>query len=88
MKEKSAENVIQPYLSGILAQKGRGVAILSDNITEIKNKVLSEVCDQLYIKRLFANLFHPQGDAKVENVQNILKKTLTKFMDSSDIEWD
>ena len=31
MKEKSAENVIQVYLSGILALKGSSVAILSPN---------------------------------------------------------
>ena len=45
MKEKSAENVIQAYLSGILAYKGRNVAMLIYNGTEFKNKVLNEVCD-------------------------------------------
>ena len=51
MKEKSAENVVQAYLSGILVHKGRSVAILSDNGTEFKNKVLNEACNQLGIKR-------------------------------------
>ena len=37
MMEKSAENVIQDYLSGILAHKGRSVTILCDNGTEFKN---------------------------------------------------
>ena len=36
IKEKSAENVVQAHLSGILAQKGRSVAMLSDNGTEYK----------------------------------------------------
>ena len=31
MKEKFAKNVVQAYLSGILAHKGESVAILSDN---------------------------------------------------------
>ena len=48
-----AENVIQAYLSGILAHKCGSVAILSDNSTEFKNKVLSEACDQLGIKKVF-----------------------------------
>ena len=69
MKEKSAENVVQAYLSGILSYKGRSVVILSNNCTEFKNKVLSEVCDQLGIKRLFSNLFHSQENARVGNVQ-------------------
>ena len=34
MKEKSAEHVIQAYLSGILAHKGGHVAILSDNMAQ------------------------------------------------------
>ena len=46
MKEKSAENVIKTFVSGILAHKGRSVAILSDKGTEFKSKVLNEVCDQ------------------------------------------
>ena len=73
---------------GILVQKGVNVVILSYNGTEFKNKVLNEVCDQLDIKRLFSNPFHPQGNAKVENVHNFLKRTLTKFLDSSSLEWD
>ena len=77
MKKKSVEKVVQAYLSGILTHKGGNVAILSDNGTEFKNKVLNEVCDQLGIKRLFANPFHPQGNEKVENIHNFLKRTLT-----------
>ena len=37
MKEMSAENVKQAYLSGILAHKGGSVAILSDYGTEFKS---------------------------------------------------
>ena len=66
MKEKSVANVVQTYLSGILAHKGEHVAILSDNGTEFKNKVFNKVFDQLDIKKLFSNPFHPQGNAKVE----------------------
>ena len=74
MKEKSAENV-QAYLFGILDHIGRSVAILSDNGTEVKNKVLNEVCDQLAINRLFSIPFNPQGNAKMENTHNLLRRT-------------
>ena len=60
IREKSDENVILAYLSGILAQKGGCVAILSDNGTEFKNKVVNEACHQLAVKRLFSNPFHPK----------------------------
>ena len=88
MKEKSAQDVVQAYLSGILGYKGRSVMILSYNSTEHKNKVINEAYDQIGIKRLFSNPFHPQGNAKVENVHNFLKWTLTKFLESSHLEWD
>ena len=69
---KSYENV-QAYLFGILTHKGGSVVILSDNGTEVKNKVLNEACNQLGIKQLFSSPFHPQGNARVENVHNFLK---------------
>ena len=56
MKEKSAENVMQTYLSGIVSHKGGSVAILSDNEAEFKNKAVNAACDQHGIKRLFSNL--------------------------------
>ena len=64
MKEKSAKHLVQAYLSGTIAHKDGSVAILSDNDTEFKNKILNEICDLLGIKRLFSNLFHLQGNAK------------------------
>ena len=50
MKEKSAENVLQAYLSGILAHKDGSITILSDNEKGFKNKAVNEACDQLGIK--------------------------------------
>ena len=85
----TCQNVIQAYLCGILAHKGRSAAILSDNGKEFKNAVLNEVCGQLGIKRLYSNLFHPQGNAKeVGNVHNVLKWTLIKWLERIDLEWD
>ena len=45
VKEKSAENVIQAYLSALLAHRGGSVAILSHSGTEFKNKVLNQACN-------------------------------------------
>ena len=88
LKDTSAGNVVQAYLIGILAHKCGSVAILSDNGTEFKNKVLNEVCDQSGAKRLFANPFHTQGNTKVEKVHNFLKMTLTVFLDKSNPKWN
>ena len=88
MKEKSAENVGQAYLAGIFAHKGGSIAIISDNGTEFKNTGLVGACEKLSIKRLFSNPFHPQGNLRIQNVHNFLKRILKKFLESSDLEWD
>ena len=87
LKETSTENVVQVYLSGIFAHKGGSIAVLSDNGTEFKNTVLTDAFEQLCIKKLYSNLFHLQGNSRTENVFNFLKRTLTKFLDSSNLEW-
>ena len=37
---------------------------------------------------LFSNLFHSQGNAKVKNVYNFLKRTIRKFLDNNNLKWD
>ena len=88
MKEKSAENFVQADIPGIFAHKGCSIAILNDNGTEFKNTVLDDTCQQCGIKRLFSNPFHPQGNSRIQNVHNFLKRTLTEFLESNDLEWD
>ena len=88
MKEELAENVVQACLFSIIAHNSGSIVIPSYNGTEYKQKVLDEACDQLGIKRLFSHPFHPQGNERVENVNNFLKRTLTNFLGNSDLEWD
>ena len=37
---------------------------------------------------LYSNPYRHQGNSRIENVHNFLKQTLTKFLSSSDVEWD
>ena len=41
-----------------------------------------------YKERLYLNPFHPQVNSRIENVHYFLKRTLTKFLDSSNLDWD
>ena len=36
----------------------------------------------------FSNPNRPQGNSHIKNIHNFLKRTLTKFLSSSDAEWD
>ena len=59
MKEKSADNVVQAYLSGILAHRGGSIAILSDSGTEFQNKVPCKACIQLDLRGYYPSCSTP-----------------------------
>ena len=61
---------------------------LSDNGSELNNSQMYTVLKQLGIKCIFSNQNRPKGNSHIENVQNFLKRTLTKFLSSTDAEWD
>ena len=71
-KEKSADNVVQAYLSGIFTHKGGSIAILSANSTGLKNTALNKACEQLDIKRLFSNQFHPGNSTTISLREHLL----------------
>ena len=88
LKEKSAHHIVYAYLTGILAKVGEGCAILLDNGTEFCNKSFIAACGQLGIKWIYSNTFHPEVSSCVENCHNLLKRTVTKFLELSWLEWD
>ena len=49
---------------------------------------MNTVLVQLGIKQIFLNPYSPQGNSCIKNIHNFLKRTLTKFLSSSDAEWD
>ena len=60
-ERKDSGTFVQVYLSGTLTHKGGSVAPLCANGIEYKNTVLDDACEQLGIKRLFSNPFHPNA---------------------------
>ena len=40
------------------------------------------------MKHIHSNPYQPQGNSRIENVHNFLKRTLTKFLSSLDAKWD
>ena len=49
---------------------------------------MNTVLTQLGIKHILSNPYRPQGNSHIENVHNFFKRILTKFLSSSDAEWD
>ena len=88
MLDKTAESVVEVYLSGILSRARASMVCLLDNGSELKNSQMNKVLKHLSIKHIYSNPYRPQGNSRIENVHNFLKRTLTKFLSSSDTKWD
>ena len=88
MLDKTADSVIEAYLSGILSRAEASMVCLLDNGSELKNNQMNTILKQLGIKCIYSNLYRPQGNSRIENVHNFLKRMLTKFLSSLDTEWD
>ena len=89
MPDKTAESFVEAYLSGILSRAGSSMVCLLDNGSELKkNNQMNTVLKQLGIKHVYSNPYRPQGNSHIENIHNFLKRTLTKFLSSSDAKWD
>ena len=49
--------------------------------------VLNVTCEQLGIKILFSIPFYPKSNSRIKNMHNFLKRILTNFLESGDLEW-
>ena len=54
--------------------------LLSDNESNLKNKVLTAYINLLSIKHRLMTPYHPQTNEKVKNLNETLKSMLTKML--------
>ena len=88
MKLKSADDVIHAYVETILLQIGPSRFILMDNGTEFKNDTMSSVLIRLNTEHNFTTVYFPRGNSRLENSHALLKRSISKYIDLLDVEWD
>ena len=88
MKLKSADDVIQAYIETILPQIGPSRFILMDNGTEFKNDTMNSVLIRLNTEHKFTMVCFPRGHSRLENSYALLKRSVSKYIDLLDVEWD
>ena len=87
LKSKHAEDVIRVYIDHICCPFGPSKKILTDNDTEFKNKLWTEVFDKLKTEQKFTPIYLPQCNGRIEGFHKFVKATIAKQLENH-VEWD
>ena len=87
LKSKHAEDVIKAYIDHICCPFGPSKKILTDNGTEFKNKLWTDVFEKLKTEQKFTPIYSPQCNSRIEGFHKFLKATIAKQLETS-VEWD
>ena len=81
------EDVIKAYIDHICCTFGPSRKILTDNGTEFKNKLWTEIFEKLKIEQKFTPIYSPQCNGRIEGFHKFLKATIAKQLETR-VEWD
>ena len=87
LKSKCAEDIIKAYIDHICCPFGPSRKILTDNGTEFKNKLWTEVFNKLKTEQKFTPIYSLQCNGRIEGFHKFLKATIAKQLETH-IEWD
>ena len=87
LKSKCAEDVIKVYIDCICCPFGPSRKILTDNGTEFKNKLWTEVFDKLKTEQKFTPIYTPQCNGRIKEFHKFLKATIAKQLETR-VKWD
>ena len=91
LKSKHAEDVIRAYIDHICCTFGPSRKILTDNGTEFKNRLWTEVFEKLRTEQKFAPIYSPQCNSRIEGFHKFLKATIAKQLEThvelDDLVW-
>ena len=87
LKTKHAKDVIKAYINHICCTFGPSRKILTDNGTEFKNKLWTEVFEKLKTEQKFTPIYSPQCNGRIEGFHKFLKATIAKQLETH-VEWD
>ena len=87
IKSKKAEDVINAYLNHICCIFGPSKKILTDNGTEFKNQLWTEVYKRLQMEHKVTPIYSPQCNGRIEGFHRFLKSCIAKQLENR-VEWD
>ena len=87
LKSKRAEDIKRAYIDHICCTFRPSRKILTDNGTEFKNKLWTEVFEKLRTEQKFTPIYSPQCNGRIEGFHKFLKATIAKQLETR-VEWD
>ena len=87
LKSTCAEHLIKAYIGHICCLFRPSKKILTDNGTEFKNKLWTDVFERLKTEQKFTPIYSPQCNGRIEGFHKFLKATIAKQLETR-IEWD
>ena len=79
--------MIKAYIDHICCPFGPSRKILTDNGTEFKNKLWTQVFDKLKTEQKFTPIYSPQCNGRIERFHKFLKAIIAKQLETH-VEWD
>ena len=79
--------MIKAYIDHICCPFGPSKKILTDNGTEFKNKLWTDVFDKLKTEQKFTPIYSAQCNGRIEGFHKFLKATIAKQLETL-VEWD
>ena len=82
IKSKKAEDIINAYLNHICCIFGPSRKILTNNGTEFKNKLWTEVYEKLRTEHKVTPIYSPQCNGRIEGFHRFLKSCIAKQLEN------
>ena len=87
IKSKKAEDVMKAYTDNICCVFRPSKKIITDNGTEFKNKLWTDVFKRMHIEHRTSPIYSPQCNGRIEGFHKFLKATIGEQLQKG-LEWD
>ena len=88
ISSKSADDVVRAYVDNVYSKYGGSRKLLSDNGTELKNQLFTEVATELGVEyKCYTPPYHQQSNGRIEGFHSFLKACMSKHI-TPHREWD
>lgn len=85
---KEANIIAKALVEKFILIYGKFIELKSDQGTEYKNEILTQICKLLQIKQTFSTAYHPQTIGSLERNHRCLNEYLRSFVNEHQTDWD